>query len=154
MIVMYIDLCSGTLSVMSFFECPTESTVRLLTTTLLIARPTPCLLAWPSGTNLQYKLYPCPISSMESSPESLVSVKAYMSVLHSFRVCPIRAVRPSGFSLPSSNALTVQTAIYSIRWWICSLCYLRCFNHMGEIPSSSVHQPSRGESRQYLSHML
>ncbi len=84
------------------------------------AKPTPWLRREPSGTPFQKKVYPAPASVRESSPCSLVSLRAAMSMLYRASSRATSATSAvlrwglSGVSARSTNVRTFHEAILNL----------------------------------------
>ncbi len=72
------------------------------------AKPTPWLRREPSGTPFQKKVYPAPASVKESSPCSLVSLRAAMSMLYLASSRATSAVLRWGLSGVSARSSSVR----------------------------------------------
>ncbi len=106
------------------------------------AKPTPWLRREPSGTPFQKKVYPAPASVRESSPCSLVSLRAAMSMLYRTSSRATRAVLRwglSGVSARSNNVRTFHEAILN-------LFFTLVFRPRGgDAPTVAAYRPEYGE---------
>ncbi len=124
------------------------------------SKPTPWLRREPSGTPFQKKVYPAPASVKESSPCSLVSLRAAMSMLYLASSRATSAVLRWGLSGVSARSSSVRTFHEAMLSLFFTLIFQQFFDHLfqviphhrGEQCGAAQSQWKGGEGSKNLAH--